>query len=44
MEKMDSGPGQSTDSKSMQSVIIEMTSLIREVAIEMSPVRREVAG
>ena len=44
MEKMDSGPGHSTTSKSMQSVITEMTPLTGEVVIEMSPVSREVAG
>ena len=44
MEKMDSGPGQSTASKSMQSVIKEMTSLTGEVGIEMSPVSREMTG
>ena len=44
MEKKDSGPGHSTTSKSMQSVITEMTPLTGKVAIEMSPVSREVAG
>ena len=41
---MDSGPEKSTTSKSVQSVIIEMTPVTGEMAMEMSPVSREVTG
>ena len=43
---MASGKDQSTTSKNLnkESVIIEMLPLSGEVAIEMSPVSREVAG
>ena len=44
MEQMDSGPGQSTASKNMQSVITVMTPLTGEVGIVMSPVSRDLTG